>query len=93
MSAGGSKIDNGEVARRAYEIWQSRGCPSGDGLDDWNAALAELLAEPPQEPVREAKREANSAPIQPPPGAPPEDDRGIRVWFMRVKRKLIGRRE
>lgn len=91
MSAGGSKIDNGEVARRAYEIWQSRGCPSGDGLDDWNAALAELLAAPPQEPAREAKCDAKTAPIRVAQGEAHEDERGIRVWFMRVKRKLIGR--
>ena len=34
-----------EIARRAYEIWQARGCPHGDGSDDWQAAEAELLAE------------------------------------------------
>ena len=33
-----------EIARRAYEIWQSRGCPAGDGSEDWNAAIAELSA-------------------------------------------------
>lgn len=33
-----------EIARRAHAIWQSRGCPEGDGSDDWRAAEAELLA-------------------------------------------------
>jgi hypothetical protein len=33
-----------EIARRAYEIWQSKGCPSGDGSEDWQAAEAELIA-------------------------------------------------
>jgi hypothetical protein len=33
-----------EIARRAYEIWQSRGCPQGDGTQDWEAAKAELIA-------------------------------------------------
>lgn len=37
-------ISNEEIARRAYEIWQSRGCPQGDGSDDWQAALDELSA-------------------------------------------------
>ena len=33
-----------EIARRAYEIWQARGCPPGDGSEDWRAAEAELLS-------------------------------------------------
>jgi hypothetical protein len=35
-------ISNEEIARRAYEIWQSRGCPASDGQEDWEAAKAEL---------------------------------------------------
>ncbi len=35
-------VSDEEIARRAYEIWQARGCPPGDGSDDWNAARAEL---------------------------------------------------
>jgi hypothetical protein len=38
-------VPQDEIARRAYEIWQSRGCPSGDGSQDWEAAKAELIAE------------------------------------------------
>jgi hypothetical protein len=48
---GGSKVNahepavsQEEIARRAYEIWQSRGCPSSDGTEEWQAAEAELLA-------------------------------------------------
>ena len=37
-------IPQEDIARRAYEIWQSRGCPAGDGCEDWNAAVAELWA-------------------------------------------------
>jgi Protein of unknown function (DUF2934) len=37
-------IPNDEIARRAYAIWQSRGCPPGDGTEDWQAAVAELSA-------------------------------------------------
>jgi hypothetical protein len=33
-----------EIARRAYEIWQARGCPPGDGSQDWESAKAELIA-------------------------------------------------
>jgi hypothetical protein len=35
-------ISDDEIARRAYEIWQSRGCPPGDGSEDWQAARQEL---------------------------------------------------
>ena len=37
-------IPQEEIARRAYEIWQARGCPPGDGNQDWRAAEAEFLA-------------------------------------------------
>jgi DUF2934 family protein len=37
-------VSDEEIARRAYEIWQSRGCPAGDGQEDWEAAKAELAA-------------------------------------------------
>ena len=37
-------ISHDEIARRAYEIWQAKGCPPGDGSDNWQAAQAELLA-------------------------------------------------
>lgn len=35
-------ISEEEIARRAYEIWESRGRPEGDGSQDWDAAVAEL---------------------------------------------------
>jgi hypothetical protein len=38
-----SKVSQEDIARRAYEIWQSRGCPDGDGSEDWKAAEAELM--------------------------------------------------
>jgi hypothetical protein len=38
------EVSEEEIARRAYEIWESRGCPPGDGSSDWQAAKAELLA-------------------------------------------------
>jgi hypothetical protein len=37
-------VSDAEIARRAYEIWESRGCPPGDGADNWQAAKAELVA-------------------------------------------------
>ena len=33
------------ISIRAYEIWQARGCPEGDGSENWEAAKAELTAE------------------------------------------------
>jgi hypothetical protein len=34
------------IAARAYEIWESRGCPMGqDGASDWYAARQELEQE------------------------------------------------
>jgi hypothetical protein len=39
-----SHISDEEIARRAYEIWQSRGCPPSDGHEDWQAAKEELTA-------------------------------------------------
>ena len=32
------------IARRAYEIWQSHGCPEGTATDDWQQAETELRA-------------------------------------------------
>jgi hypothetical protein len=37
-------VSDAEIARRAYEIWESRGCPPGDGADNWQAAKTELIA-------------------------------------------------
>jgi hypothetical protein len=42
MQSTQSHIADDEIARRAYEIWQSRGCPASDGQEDWEAAKAEL---------------------------------------------------
>lgn len=33
------------IAKRAYEIWEAKGCPVDDGSDNWEAARAQLLAE------------------------------------------------
>jgi hypothetical protein len=44
LNATESEVSHDEIARRAYEIWQSRGCPPSDGAEDWQAAKAELLA-------------------------------------------------
>lgn len=37
-------VADDEIARRAYEIWESRGRPQSDGRDEWHAAKAELIA-------------------------------------------------
>jgi len=33
------------IAARAYELWQARGCPVGDGQQDWQDAKSQLLEE------------------------------------------------
>ena len=43
MHYNGHVISDDEIACRAYEIWQARGCPPGDGVADWDAAKTELL--------------------------------------------------
>jgi hypothetical protein len=37
-------VSHEEIAQRAYELWQARGCPEGDGSEDWDAALSELAS-------------------------------------------------
>ena len=39
-----TELSEEAIARRAYEIWQSRGCPLGDGSEDWRAAESELIS-------------------------------------------------
>ena len=42
----GSEADpyptNEQIAQRAFELWQSRGCPEGSAEEDWRQAEAEL---------------------------------------------------
>jgi hypothetical protein len=45
MASVQSPVTEEEIAQRAYEIWQARGCPASDGSEDWKAAEAELTAE------------------------------------------------
>ena len=40
-----SAITEEQISKRAYELWEARGCPQGNGSDDWQAAKAQLLAE------------------------------------------------
>jgi len=40
-----SLVSDDAIARRAYELWEARGCPEGDGQDDWRLAKNQLLAE------------------------------------------------
>ena len=44
MSKIATDVPTEEIARRAYEIWEARGRPSGDGSEDWDAAVAELAS-------------------------------------------------
>lgn len=38
-------LSDDAIAKRAYELWQARGCPQGDGADDWQLAKKQLQAE------------------------------------------------
>jgi Protein of unknown function (DUF2934) len=31
-----------DIAARAYELWQAKGCPEGSGEEDWHRAAEEL---------------------------------------------------
>lgn len=42
---GSVPVSDEAIAQRAYELWQSRGCPEGDGQEDWQDAKAQLLEE------------------------------------------------
>jgi hypothetical protein len=44
MHSAQTHVSDEEIARRAYEIWQSRGCPASNGQEDWEAAKAELTS-------------------------------------------------
>lgn len=37
-------VSEEDIAQRAYEIWQARGCPASDGSEDWKTAEIELTA-------------------------------------------------
>ncbi|MEM8943766.1 MAG: DUF2934 domain-containing protein [Planctomycetota bacterium] len=49
-------IPDEAIAERAYQIWESKGCPDGDGSENWEAAKAELLAQAEQTPSTESRR-------------------------------------
>lgn len=35
-------ISKERIAKRAQELWEARGCPRSDGVDEWMAAEREL---------------------------------------------------
>jgi|GEM_PF-4363440 len=45
MISGCSAITEEQIAKRAYELWEARGCPLGNGSADWRDAKEQLLAE------------------------------------------------
>ena len=38
------QIDHDAIAKRAYEIWEAKGRPEGDGSQNWTEAEAQLRA-------------------------------------------------
>ena len=43
MGPHNSTIPRERIAQLAYQLWQARGCPTSDGVEDWIAAEQELL--------------------------------------------------
>lgn len=41
-TVGPERVSENEVAVRAYELWQSRGCPIGSADEDWFQAEREV---------------------------------------------------
>jgi hypothetical protein len=37
-------VSHEEIAKLAYALWESRGCPAGTGEEDWFAAETQLKA-------------------------------------------------
>ena len=44
----GAVAEHDQIAARAFELWQSRGCPIGSPEEDWRVAEEELQREPEQ---------------------------------------------
>jgi hypothetical protein len=40
-----ARLDQDAIARRAYQLWEKAGCPTGRELEHWLRAEAELLTE------------------------------------------------
>ena len=38
----GQNVSHESIARRAYEIWQSEGCPDGRAMEHWLRAVSEV---------------------------------------------------
>ena len=56
MSPAGATILHDMIAKRAYAIWQSHGCPRGTAVQDWLQAEAEVKRE-----IQRAKRSQPAA--------------------------------
>lgn len=39
-----ASFGHADIAARAYELWQERGCPDGSAEEDWHQAARELRA-------------------------------------------------
>jgi hypothetical protein len=45
QNSSSAHITDQMIADRAYHLWQSRGCPQGDGRQDWEIARQQLESE------------------------------------------------
>jgi len=52
VSEQSASIPHEEIARRAYDLWQARGCPIGSPGEDWHRAEEEIRRERAQSAAR-----------------------------------------
>jgi hypothetical protein len=67
------QVSPDEVAQRAYQLWEAAGRPSGQDLEHWLQAEAELLADARKRPTEVGAAEASPKPgiaDAPPPSMP-----------------------
>jgi hypothetical protein len=56
-----NETTHGQIARRAYEIWEQEGCPEGRDHDHWLAAERQVLGLVERQEMPAAARTANPA--------------------------------
>ncbi len=74
-------ITEEEIAKRAYELWESRGCPLGNGESDWQTARKQLLTES-RHSLEKAAHAGIDLTLAPTPGAHRESGLTMRRGFL-----------
>ena len=61
-NGGRASVSSDEVARKAYEIYESRGGQHGADFDDWIQAERQLKENQPQQPTPAERKRARATP-------------------------------